>query len=97
MNDTTNTQAAAQPTAERASDASDCSPAVRFHFIEFNPRRFARGARAARFEVAEGEERFQWLWMSKHDILNNIRDFGDGEELQKGLAAYRKPYGDAAE
>lgn len=55
-----------------------------FKFIEFNPRRRQRGAESARVEV-DGH----WLWMSEKDIRNNIRDFGDCEELQKALAAYR--------
>jgi len=54
-----------------------------FKFIEYNQRRDLRGADAARVEV-DGD----WLWMSKKDIKNNIRDFGNHPELQKALAAY---------
>lgn len=56
-----------------------------FRFIEFNQRRALRGAEAARVEVdSDGE----WLWMSKKDIKNNIRDFGPHPELDKALLAY---------
>lgn len=61
--------------------ADDCPD---FKFIEFNPRRKQRGAEAARVE-ADGE----WMWMSKKDIQNNIRDFGPHPELLKALEAYK--------
>jgi hypothetical protein len=61
--------------------ASDC-PA--FEFIEFNPRRKSRGAEAARVST-DG----LWLWMSKSDIENNIRDFGPHPELLKALESYK--------
>jgi hypothetical protein len=61
--------------------ASDCPV---FGFIEFNPRRKSRGAEAARVS-ADGE----WLWMSKRDIQNNIRDFGPHPELLKALESYK--------
>jgi hypothetical protein len=56
-----------------------------FKFVGFNPVRARRGAEAARYEC-DGD----WFWMGKQDILKNIRDFGDSEELQKGLTAYRE-------
>ena len=64
-----------------SSMASDCPE---FEFIEFNARRKSRGAEAAR--VAAGGE---WLWMSKRDIQNNIRDFGPHPELLKALESYK--------
>ena len=67
--------------AASSSLASDC-PA--FEFIEFNPRRKSRGAEAARVS-ADGE----WLWMSRRDIENNIRDFGRHPELLKALESYK--------
>lgn len=58
-----------------------------FKFIEFNPRRALRGAEAARVAVIEnGEE--DWLWMSKRDIANNIKQFGQHPELLKAKLAY---------
>lgn len=61
--------------------AEDCPV---FLFIEFNPRRKARGVEAARVE-ANGD----WLWMSKRDIELNIRDFGPHPELLKALECYK--------
>jgi hypothetical protein len=55
-----------------------------FKFIEFNPRRNARGVEAARVEVDNG-----WLWMSKNDIVANIKNFGAHPELLKALANYK--------
>ena len=65
----------------QSSLASDCPT---FEFIEFNPRRKSRGAEAAR--VSTGG---LWLWMSKRDIENNIRDFGPHPELLKALESYK--------
>ena len=58
--------------------------AQHWRFIEFNDRRWLRGAPAARVE-ADGE----WLWMTPRDIRANIKDHGDHPELQKALAAYK--------
>ena len=55
-----------------------------FKFIEFNPRRKLRGVAAARVEADR-----QWVWMSKHDIEYNIRDFGPHPELIKALESYK--------
>lgn len=55
-----------------------------FRFIEFNPHRYARGAEAARVEC-DG----QWLWMSKQDIENNIKEWGRDPELLMARAAYK--------
>jgi len=56
----------------------------KFKFIEFNPRRKARGAEAARV-ACDGS----WLWMSKRDVELNIRDFGPHPELLKALESYK--------
>lgn len=56
-----------------------------FKLIEFNERRLARGAEAARAEISlDGE----WLWMSKMDVRANIREFGPHPELVKARDAY---------
>ncbi len=61
--------------------------AIDFRLIEFNPRRFERGAEAARVAVIEdGQE--GWLWMSAEDIRNNLREFGENLELRRALGAY---------
>ena len=57
---------------------------IEWKFIEFNDRRWLRGAPAARVE-ADGD----WLWMTPRDIRANIKDHGDHPELQKALAAYK--------
>jgi hypothetical protein len=60
---------------------------LEFRFIEFNDRRWLRGADAARVAVIEdGEE--DWLWMSKRDISLNIKEFGPHIELVKAQLAY---------
>lgn len=60
---------------------------IEFKFIEFNDRRWVRGADAARVSVIEdGEE--HWLWMSKRDIAMNIKEFGPHFELVKAQLAY---------
>lgn len=59
----------------------------RFTFIEFNERRRARGAEAARVEVDYGTGS-GLLWMSERDIRRNIMTFGPCAELDKALAAY---------
>jgi hypothetical protein len=61
--------------------AGDCPD---FVFVEFNPRRKSRGAKAARVSV-DGD----WLWMSKCDIRNNIKEFGPHPELLKALSQYQ--------
>lgn len=63
-------------------------PTPAFRFVEFNPRRAARGKEAARVEVTYGDGGTDLLWMSKEDILDNIKNFGGSTELQKALAAY---------
>jgi hypothetical protein len=63
-------------------------PVVTFRFIEFNPRRAARGAVAARVAVLEDGEELCWMWMTPKDIRNNLDEFGESEELRKALAAY---------
>lgn len=58
-----------------------------FRFIEFNERRAARGADAARVAVIQdGEE--VWLWMSKIDIAKNMMTFGRHPELVKAIQSY---------
>jgi hypothetical protein len=54
-------------------------------FIEFNERRAMRSKEAARVEIHPDGD---WLWMSRADIKNNIKDFGAHPELAKALAAY---------
>ena len=60
---------------------------MEFRFIEFNDRRYARGADAARVAAIEdGEE--DWLWMSKIDIAKNMMTFGRHPDLVKAHEAY---------
>lgn len=60
---------------------------IEFRFIEFNDRRWIRGAEAARVAVIEDDEE-DWLWMSKRDIELNIKEFGPHAELVKAQLAY---------
>jgi len=60
-----------------------------FTFVEFNPRRAARGAEAARVEVSYEDGASELLWMSKRDIARNMMAFGPSEDLQKAHDAYR--------
>lgn len=59
--------------------------AMHWRFIEFNPRRAARSVEAAMVETHPAGD---WLWMSRKDIKNNMRDFGTRPELEKALQAY---------
>jgi hypothetical protein len=64
---------------------------MKFRFIEFNERRWVRGADAARVAVIEqegGEE--DWLWMSKRDIAKNMMAFGRCDELTKAHTEYAR-------
>lgn len=71
----------AEPEHAMTQLSDDCPE---FKFVEFNPRRKARGAEAARVAV-DGD----WMWMSKYDIECNIRDFGPHPELIKALESYK--------
>jgi hypothetical protein len=57
--------------------------ATEFLLLRFNPRRHMRSAPAA--EVAVNGEP---LWMTRKDIRENIKLFGDHKELIKALDAY---------
>ena len=61
---------------------------MEFRFIEFNYRRYARGANAARVAIVEDGEDVDWLWMSKRDIAKNMMAFGRHPELVKAHEAY---------
>lgn len=61
---------------------------IEFRFIEFNDRRWIRGAEAARVAVIEDDEE-DWLWMSKRDIELNIKEFGPHAELVKACLSVR--------
>lgn len=73
--------------------ARSAEPIVTFRFIEFNPRRAARGVEAARVEVLEGGVECGWLWMSAKDIRSNLAEFGESQELRKALAGYTQAEG----
>ena len=60
---------------------------MEFRFIEFNVRRYARGADAARVEVIDADKK-DWLWMSKRDLAKNMMTFGRHPELLTAYAAY---------
>ena len=58
-----------------------------FRLVEFNPRRFSRGAPAALAEVSTGSQ----LWMDRMDIARNIRDWGPDRGLVDAACAYKNP------
>jgi hypothetical protein len=55
-----------------------------FKFIEFNPRRAARGAPAARVEV-NGD----LVWMSVADLKKNVAIFGPLAAFTEAIEAYK--------
>ena len=57
---------------------------VTFRFIEFNPRRAARGAPAARVEV-DGN----LVWMSVADLKKNVAIFGPLAAFTEAIEAYK--------
>lgn len=61
---------------------------AKFDLIEFNTRRLARGAEAARvdYEVDGGSG---WMWMSASDVEKNIREFGKLPGLLRAREAYK--------
>jgi len=61
-----------------------------FTFVEFNARRAARGAPAARVDVQDPDdpEAGCWVWMTRSDIKLNMKLHGPHPELQKALASY---------
>lgn len=65
--------------------APDCPP---FRLVDFNPRRAARRAPAARVQVSE--DACDWLWMSKRDLSRNIAAFGPHPELLRAQESYRQ-------
>lgn len=62
-----------------------------WRLVDFNPRRHARGAEAARVYIYEDGEMVDWLWMSARDARLNIRDHGDHPELRRVIEAYKTP------
>ena len=69
------------------TSANEKPPPLEFRFIEFNDRRFARGAPAARVEVIDDGDK-DWLWMTKRDISLNMKMYGEHPELVKAHEAY---------
>jgi len=59
-----------------------------FMFIEFNPRRAARGVGAARVEVTEDGTKYL-LWMNIREINLNLKLHGQHNELLKAREAYK--------
>jgi hypothetical protein len=62
---------------------------IQFKLLEFNTRRKLRGGEALRVEVTD-EEGSYWLWMSKKDLRQNIKNLGAYPELLRGLECYRQ-------
>lgn len=64
---------------------------MEFQLLEFNPRRWARHAAAARVVCLNPDGTTDLLWMSKSDIRKNIEAFGESEALTKALDCYQRP------
>lgn len=60
---------------------------TRFRLVQFNPRRFSRGAPAALVEVPGGS----LLWMTRGDIAANVLDHGADAGLLDAERAYKNP------
>lgn len=75
--------------ASAAPCESNCSQRIEFTFVRFSERRRDRGVPAVLMVGSDdGGESGLLLWMSKQHILNNIRDFGDSDDLQRALRCY---------
>ncbi|MDO0945949.1 hypothetical protein [Chromohalobacter israelensis] len=73
-------------TAHHVTDQGPFLPS--FRFVEYNPRRAARGAEAVRVEVDYGHGDIDFLWMSPQDIRKNMMAYGRQDGLIKSLEAY---------
>ena len=60
-----------------------------FSLVRFNPRRAMRGAEAAELEVKWSDGDTETLWMSKKDIRDNAKLYGEQAGLTAALKAYR--------
>lgn len=84
-------QAIAEAETERAPElgVTPCSAVFpKFRFYEYNPRRKARGAEAVRIEVQHDTNFAELLWMSRRDLVLNIKEFGEAPALMLGLECY---------
>jgi hypothetical protein len=55
-----------------------------FRFVEFNQRRAARGAPAARIDFGG-----DWAWMSLLDLRRNIKIYGRLAAFTQAIEAYK--------
>lgn len=62
-----------------------------FSLYQFNPRRWVRGAPAARVAVANPDGTNDLLWMTEQDIRKNIKAFGESLGLDMALNCYKRP------
>ena len=67
------------------------SASLTFRLVDFNPRRHARKAEAARVYVIEDGEIVDLLWMSKRDVTRNLAMYPGDPGLAAALAAYATP------
>ena len=89
--------AIAEAEKERAPEfgVASCSASVfpKFRFYEYNARRKARGAEAVRIEVQHDTNFTELLWMSRRDLVLNIKEFGEDPALMRGLECYQQNTG----
>ena len=83
--------AIAEAETERAPElgVTPCSAVFpKFRFYEYNSRRKARGAETVRIEVQHDTNFTELLWMSRRDLVLNIKEFGEDPALMRGLECY---------
>ncbi len=81
-------QTTTETPAPPASAPIDEQP-YKFELHRYNPRRAARGKEAAEVKITHPDGDIEYLWMSKKDINNNIKDFGVSDGLLECLTAYK--------
>ena len=62
----------------------------KFELHRYNPRRASRGAEAAEVKVTWPDGGEEYLWMSKRDLKENMKEFGACDGLLDALNAYAK-------
>jgi hypothetical protein len=62
---------------------------ISFEIVQVNLRRLQRGAEAVQINMYDDGELVCCLWMSKADIVKNIKEWGQHAALLTGLKIYK--------